>query len=93
MWSVSKRTPCSTLCIAFIFSEGRFDANTSQCGYRRKTRLHLDGRCRAAVAAVVDGGAQSVVVDLRHNPGGYFPGGIDVARLVFIRLVFLSCLF
>ncbi|CAM9798807.1 unnamed protein product [Pylaiella littoralis] len=36
---------------------------------------------RAAVARMVDEGAQSIVLDLRHNPGGFFPGGIDVARL------------
>eukprot|EP00752_Nemacystus_decipiens_P009917 g8849.t1 len=36
---------------------------------------------RAAIARTVDEGAQSILVDLRHNPGGFFPGGIDVARL------------
>lgn len=35
---------------------------------------------RAAVARTIDEGAQSIVLDLRHNPGGFFPGGIDVAR-------------
>lgn len=36
---------------------------------------------RAEVArAVEEEGAQSIVLDLRHNPGGFFPGGIDVAR-------------
>ncbi|CBJ48846.1 carboxyl-terminal protease [Ectocarpus siliculosus] len=36
---------------------------------------------RAAVDRTIDEGAQSIVLDLRHNPGGFFPGGIDVARL------------
>ncbi|CAB1119186.1 unnamed protein product [Ectocarpus sp. CCAP 1310/34] len=36
---------------------------------------------RAAVAWTIDEGAQSIILDLRHNPGGFFPGGIDVARL------------
>ncbi|CAM9662014.1 unnamed protein product, partial [Hapterophycus canaliculatus] len=37
---------------------------------------------RAELARAVDEeGAQSIVLDLRHNPGGFFPGGIDVARL------------
>ncbi|CAM9304359.1 unnamed protein product, partial [Laminaria digitata] len=36
---------------------------------------------RVALAQSVDGGAESILLDLRHNPGGFFPGGIDVARL------------
>lgn len=36
---------------------------------------------RMAVAKMVEEGAQSILLDLRHNPGGFFPGGIDVARL------------
>lgn len=28
----------------------------------------------------MEDGAQSILLDLRHNPGGFFPGGIDVAR-------------
>lgn len=35
---------------------------------------------RAAIDRTVDEGAQSILLDLRHNPGGFFPGGIDVAR-------------
>lgn len=36
---------------------------------------------RVALARSVDDGAESILLDLRHNPGGFFPGGIDVARL------------
>eukprot|EP00904_Undaria_pinnatifida_P002727 jgi/Undpi1/12455/HiC_scaffold_5.g02126.m1 len=36
---------------------------------------------RLALARTVDDGAESILLDLRHNPGGFFPGGIDVARL------------
>ncbi|CAM9216407.1 unnamed protein product [Ectocarpus sp. 4 AP-2014] len=39
---------------------------------------------RAAVARTIDEGAQSIVLDLRHNPGGFFPGGIDVASRLFL---------
>lgn len=37
----------------------------------------------ADVKAALDklAGASSFVLDLRGNTGGYFPGGIDVARL------------
>ena len=35
---------------------------------------------RVALARSVDEGAESILLDLRHNPGGFFPGGIDVAR-------------
>lgn len=34
-----------------------------------------------AVADLRSQGAKAWVVDLRNNPGGYFPGGVDVARL------------
>ncbi|CAM9790994.1 unnamed protein product, partial [Discosporangium mesarthrocarpum] len=36
---------------------------------------------RVAIGKVVSEGASSVILDLRHNPGGFFPGGIDTARL------------
>eukprot|EP00611_Tribonema_gayanum_P003978 TRINITY_DN13203_c0_g1_i2.p1 TRINITY_DN13203_c0_g1~~TRINITY_DN13203_c0_g1_i2.p1 ORF type:complete len:397 (+),score=91.13 TRINITY_DN13203_c0_g1_i2:46-1236(+) len=35
----------------------------------------------AAVRRLQDAGATAFVVDLRHNPGGFFPGGIDAARV------------
>ncbi|CAM9388841.1 unnamed protein product [Chrysoparadoxa australica] len=34
-----------------------------------------------AVKELDKSGVRALVIDLRHNPGGYFPGGIDTARL------------
>ncbi|CAM9256254.1 unnamed protein product [Ascophyllum nodosum] len=36
---------------------------------------------RVALARSIEEGAEAILLDLRHNPGGFFPGGIDVARL------------
>jgi carboxyl-terminal processing protease len=36
---------------------------------------------KAALGALRDKGATAFVVDLRGNTGGYFPGGVDVAKL------------
>jgi len=36
---------------------------------------------KVAVGELKARGAAAWVVDLRNNPGGYFPGGVDVARL------------
>lgn len=33
------------------------------------------------VKGLKGGGIDAYVIDLRHNPGGYFPGGIDTARI------------
>lgn len=35
---------------------------------------------RDALELCLEKGAESILLDLRHNPGGFFPGGIDVAR-------------
>eukprot|EP00316_Scyphosphaera_apsteinii_P008591 CAMPEP_0119300084 /NCGR_PEP_ID=MMETSP1333-20130426/2084_1 /TAXON_ID=418940 /ORGANISM="Scyphosphaera apsteinii, Strain RCC1455" /LENGTH=450 /DNA_ID=CAMNT_0007301731 /DNA_START=87 /DNA_END=1439 /DNA_ORIENTATION=- len=36
---------------------------------------------KAALRGLSSGGVTSFVIDLRGNTGGYFPGGVDVARL------------
>ena len=35
----------------------------------------------AALESLSGQGAKAFVLDLRGNSGGYFPGGVDVARL------------
>lgn len=36
---------------------------------------------KAALENLNKQGAQEYVVDLRNNPGGYFPAGVEVAQL------------
>jgi carboxyl-terminal processing protease len=58
---------------------------TSGVGYIRVTAFNgtTPAGVRAALKAVVaDGGASSLVLDLRSNGGGSFPAAVDVARML-----------
>ena len=37
---------------------------------------------KAALAQLREQGAKQLLLDLRGNSGGFFPGGVDVARLL-----------